>query len=417
MNSAATLKRLLSYVVIAGFLMFIPDISFASGFRIEPQGAKAMGMGNAFVAMADDPSAIYYNPAGLAGLNEPALYLGATAVIPSTNFENTSGAGEATESQVFLPPHLYVIYPAHNMAFGLGVYAPFGLGTKWSETGLTRYQATESRIETVNVNPAIAIKVRPWLLFGAGLDYMRSKAVMEKMVDQSLVGGTDAPFSLEGDGYGWGYNAGLIIIPDERLRIGMSYRSAIKIDYRGSASLGNIAPALQPLFGGASYRTNAVTSIRFPEVLSIGVAYLPTEKLTIELDAERVGWSSYDSLKVDLENEVVPAGFTDSTESKGWKDVWAFRAGIDYKASGTISLRAGYAYENNPAPDHTLDPRLPDSDQHDFSVGIGYRSGNLAIDAAYMAALYEDRTVSNGVLSGSYENFAHYLGLSVGYKF
>jgi long-chain fatty acid transport protein len=37
-----------------------------AGFHIRAQGAKAMGMANAFVTQADDPSAIFDNSAGIA---------------------------------------------------------------------------------------------------------------------------------------------------------------------------------------------------------------------------------------------------------------------------------------------------------------------------------------------------------------
>jgi len=224
--------KLLKTVYI--FLLILLGLSsqvFASGFAITTQGAKAVGMGTAFVATADDPSAVYYNPAGLAGLNDAAVYLGTTAMSPSTTFDNKTGAKEETEDQVFLPPHLCMAYPLRNLALGLGVYAPFGMGTRWSDTGLTRYLATDSESETININPTVAMRVRSWLMLGAGIDFMRSTVVMKKMVDQSSVGGGDAPFILDGNGDGWGYNAGIIIIPDKRLRLGASYRSEVKIDY------------------------------------------------------------------------------------------------------------------------------------------------------------------------------------------
>jgi len=152
-------------------------------------------------------------------------------------------------------------------------------------------------------------------------------------------------------------------------------------------------------------------------VLTIGAAFKPSEKATFEIDFERTGWSSYDSLNVDLENEVAPAGFTDSTEAKDWKDVWAIKAGIEYKATERISLRGGYVYENNPVPDHTLEPGFPDSDQHNISLGLGYRFDKLVIDAANLVTIYEDRKVENDILSGEYRNLAHSVGLSLGYRF
>ncbi len=399
------------------FVLLLSGPAFASGYKIDQQGSKALGMADAFVATADDPSAVYFNPAGLAGLKDPSLYLGASALIPESKYKNASGAEEETNGAVFVPPYFYLAYPSGNIAFGLGVFVPFGLGTKWSDVGLTRYQATESEIDTINVNPAVAVRVQPWLLLGAGANYMRSTANLEKMADQSLVGGTDSTSRLEGDGDGWGYNIGMIFIPDESLRFGLSYRSTIEVEYTGSASLDNIAPALQPVFGGASFSTDASTSIEFPATFTAGAAYMPTEKVTLELDFEKTYWSSYESLDIDLENEVPTAGFVDTKEPKEWRDIWAIRAGFEYRTAERVAVRGGHVFQNNPVPGHTIDPRLPDADQHNLSLGIGYSTAHLTIDAAYMFAYFEDRDVQNNILSGEYQTSGHSAGLSVGYRF
>ncbi|MCF6157637.1 MAG: hypothetical protein E3K32_03480 [wastewater metagenome] len=80
-------------------------------------------------------------------------------------------------------------------------------------------------------------------------------------------------------------------------------------------------------------------------------------------------------------------------------------------------LRGGYVYDNNPVLEKTLDPRLPDSDQHNVCIGVGYKRSRFTIDAAYLAAFYEDREVNNDVFKGEYESFAHFVILSIGYVF
>jgi len=246
---------------------------------------------------------------------------------------------------------------------------------------------------------------------------MTSKALMENMVDQSLVGGSDGEFGLKGDGNGWGYNIGLLFTPHEKIRIGASYRSSVKVDYDGTATLRNIAPALQPLFGGSSYKTDAKTAIEFPAIFGVGIAYKPTERLTLEVGTEWTGWSSYNSQNVHLKDQVATAGFVDTSQKKDWQDTWAVKVGAEYRATDNLSLRAGYAYDKTPAPDKTFDPRLPDSDQQDISVGVGYQINKLKIDAAYMAVIYKDRDVSNSIVSGEYKSFAHLVGVSMGYRF
>lgn len=396
----------------------LPQTAFASGFKIETQGAKATGMGTAFVAVADDPSAIAYNPAGIARLEGTNIYLGTTAIIPTIKYESPSGVSDETAYQVFYPPHLYIASKAsERLSIGLGIFSPFGLETKWSKTGPVRYAATESAIETVNINPTVAYRISPTLSIGAGIDYMKSKVVMENMVNQSLVGGSDGELNCKADGDGWGYNAGLLFTPAKTINLGIAYRSRIKVDYNGTTTFSNIAPAIQPLFFGSTYKTESSTDLTFPDVLSFGISYRASEKLTIALEAERTGWSSYDKVDVDLKNEVPAAGFADSTTKKDWRDTWTYKVGIEHLLSERLALRGGYMYDHTPEPESTFDPRVPDSDQQDVSIGLGYKLDKLTIDAAYMAAFYKDRNVNNSILSGTYKGFAHFVGLSVGYGF
>jgi long-chain fatty acid transport protein len=406
-------------ITVVMIALLLPHTSFASGFRISNHGAKATAMGNAFTATADNPSAIAYNPAGLTNSKGTNIYLGATAVIPSITYRSPTGISEDTEDQVFFPFHFYISsdFGMENLVFGIGIFSPFGIGTKWDKEGLVRFNATESKLDTVLINPTVAYQLLPTLSIGVGIDYMFSKALLKNMVDQSLFGAGDGELTLEGDGDGWGFNIGALFTPNKKLSLGLTYRNRIKVDINGTAKLKNIAPALQPLFGGPRFKTDASSSIEFPDVLSAGIAYRPTESLTLELDIEWTGWSSYDRLDIDLEDEIPLAGFVDSSEDKNWKDVGAIKVGIEYIATERFSLRAGYVFDKSPAPEHTLHPRLPDSDQHNISLGLGYRRKNFNIDIVYIAAIYEDRTVDNTILSGEYETFAHLIGYSFGYRF
>jgi long-subunit fatty acid transport protein len=113
-----------------------------------------------------------------------------------------------------------------------------------------------------------------------------------------------------------------------------------------------------------------------------------------------VGWSSFSSIRYDLEKEVPEAGVTDSTTDLDWKDIWTVKVGVDYKLKDNLSIRGGYAYVDSPVPLQTLEPGNPDAKQHNFSVGVGYRKGRWTLDFAYVAGFYQNRTVSNPILSG-----------------
>jgi long-chain fatty acid transport protein len=76
--------------VLAGLVGSV-SLASAAGLRVNEQGAKAMGMGNAFAAQADDPSALYYNPTGIAFLKGTQVSLGSLLIaVPETEFNGTT---------------------------------------------------------------------------------------------------------------------------------------------------------------------------------------------------------------------------------------------------------------------------------------------------------------------------------------
>jgi long-chain fatty acid transport protein len=406
-----------SIIIALGLLLPFPQVTVAGA---PVHGAKAAGMGTAFVAIADDPSAIAHNAAGLTQLKSTNTYGGATAVIPSTKYESPSGESEETKFQVFFPPHLYVSSDLNteSLAVGLGVFSPFGIGGRdWSNNGPTRYISTESTIATITVNPAVAWQITPWLSTGFGGFYLYSVNTAERMVDQSMFGAGDGKFKLDADGDAWGYNFGILVSPLEEFSLGFAYRSKVNVKQRGKAKLNNIAPPLQPLFGGSNFETTVHTEVDFPEIVSFGMAYRPTEGLTIAFDVEWIKWSRFNEQHLDFEDEVPAAGFTDATVELDWHNSWAVKAGIQYKPKNWLALRAGYVYVETPVPESTLSPANPDADKHHFSVGLGYITGKWTVDGFYGIDIVEDRKVNNDILSGEYENLVHYIGLSVGHRF
>jgi long-chain fatty acid transport protein len=407
------------------FLFFVAHIAFlllpATSYSGNPvHGAKAAAMGTAFVGVADDPSAIAYNPAGITQLKGTDIYGGVTAVIPSTTYTSPSGQEEKTDFQVFYPPNLYATsdFGMRDVTIGLGIFSPFGIGgRKWSKDGLTRYISTESMIATLWINPTVAYQVAQTLSIGAGVEYMIARNDAKRMVNQSALGAADGELDLNATGDGWGYDFGVLFKPDEKISLGIAYRSRVKVSFSGTAHLSNIAPAAQPLFGGATFDTPIHTDSTFPDILSFGAAYRPSKRMTLSFDLEEVRWSSFKSIDIELQNQVPAAGFTSSSNPLDWKDILTIKFGAEYLMSERFALRGGYAYVTTPVPDHTLSPSNPDSNQHNICIGFGYKKEKMVVDFFYIAGFYERRTVNNAILNGTYDNFVQYTGVNLGYRF
>jgi len=404
-------------IVMTATVIFSPQRVYAGG---PIHGARAAGMGTAFIGVADDPSAILHNPGGLAQVRGTRVYGGLSALTIHSEFVDPQGREEETEFRIFTVPHGYVTSDLgfETLIFGIGVYSPFGIGGReWKKTGLTRYLSTKDMIGTVSVNPTVAWQALPWLSVAAGIDYMHAFVENERRLDQSMVLYGDARSRTEADGGGWGYNLGLLINVGNRIRVGLAYRSKIEVDFDGDLEIENIAPGLQPLFGGAEFKSNVGTSSTFPDIIGGGISWMPTEKLLLDFDLEVVRWSSFDRQFLNVKREVPEAGIFDKTVPQDWDDSWQLKFGSEYRVSENFALRGGYAFIGQSVPEHTLGPGNPDANQHNFSVGLGYRTGRWTIDAFYNAGFFEDRSISNSIITGEFDSQTHAIGSSIGYRF
>ena len=144
----------------------------AAGLHNPVLGASALAQGNAFVARADDASAIYFNPAGLTQLQRPQLSLGASFVLPSVEYHG-NGVSEDMDTKINTIPNMYFASPIieNKLAAGIGINVPYGLQGKWDGDGFSRYVVTDFNLRIININPTLTYKPSSFFSVGAGLDY------------------------------------------------------------------------------------------------------------------------------------------------------------------------------------------------------------------------------------------------------
>ena len=407
--------------LITLILIFLLGVCTGTALAGGPiHGARAAGMGTAFLAVADDPSAILHNPGGITEIEGTMFYGGFTALSIDSSYKDGAGNKEDTKPNIYLPPHLFLTHQLESskITLGFGLHSPFGIGGReWPSDGLTRYVATEGGISTIAMNPTIAFKANPELSLAVGLDYLQAMSVNEMMMDQSAFTSPDGTFRIEGEGAGWGWNMGSLWQVTPAFRIGLAYRSGISADMDGDLTITGIAPALQASFGGESFETGADTTMEFPEIIGVGFAMDWSESWIFAFDAELVRWSSFDEIHTDFEMEVPAGGIVDGTAFPDWEDSLQIKLGFEHDLSDRTSLRGGYAFVQTFVPDKSLEAGNPDSDQHSFSFGYGYGKDRFQIDTFVMLSLFEDRTVDNTFQTGKFENQIAYTGLSLGYRF
>jgi long-chain fatty acid transport protein len=408
------------------FILFLfAAFAFGSGFSIYEQGAKSMAMCGAFAAQANDVTAVFYNPAGLTNLSGVNINLGTTLIFPKASFTGPTDVDpllySTPEDQVFFPSTFYASYQINeDFTAGFGFFTPFGLGTNWGEEWVGKHLATESEVHTFFLNPVIAYKVTDGLSVAAGVEFVWANITLNRQAyftPREVWGAVE----LKGDvTAAWGYNFGLQYKPTEKLALGVNYRSNVELDIDGTATFDfptSVNPIINAEIGSLFPVSKGDAKIELPTFLSVGVAYDVMEELTVEADWLQIGWSSYDKLAVDFENET--AAVTDISSDKDWEDVYSIRLGAEYRLNESLAFRVGYMQDNSPIPDETMDPMLPGADRDLFSFGVGYTMDNFTIDGAYMILYQDDRKITSSDIdfNGEYKSVASLFGISFGYSF
>lgn len=403
------MKRVCIGLAVFGLILGNGLPAQATGFRIGAQGGSAIGQGLAFTAQADDPTAIYYNPAGLTEVKGTQTVLGTSLISISNEFTNPLGLREEDRNKLNFPSHLYLSTNQGTGPFtlGLGVFTPFGLSIRWSDTGIARYNSTRAELITVDANPTVAYRVSPQVSLAVGLNVVYADAKIERMVPITVAPGVtvDRQLSVKADDTGTGFNLGVQLRPSDQVRIGLTYRSEVKYVMRGTAQLlGVTTPA------------NTHIAFKLPSVVTAGIAYRVNPQLTLEADVDWVDWSTFRSLQLVTDNPLL-----NNTIPRNWKDAYSLRVGGNYRLDDHWTLRAGYYFDTSPVPDTTLDPMLPDADRHVLAAGFGYRLRQWSLDVGYLIQFLQERTVSGSIntppSNGTYDSTIHVLTASVGYRF
>ncbi len=395
-------------IFILFLIFFLPGkTTFSAGFGVYEQGGAAMGQGNAFSARADDPSAIFYNPAGLAQLEGTRVSLGATAIIVDSKFQSDL-TGNTTEmfQQTSFPPNFYLTHAlSHQWSLGLGIFAPFGLKIQWPQNWELSRIVYRASLESIYFNPTIAWRPHERLMLGVGVSYVYGTTELKKNLTPLPPPQVDLQIT-HGTGDGWGYNFGGILKLSQWTSLALTFRSQVRIDFEGRAE-----SAIPSFING-----QVTTTIRMPPMAVIGIVHIFSPNFSLEVDVQWTGWSRFQSLDLNFEN----SGFNTSIP-RNWKDVVAIRVGGEYRISEQFALRAGYTYDETPVPAETVDPLLPDATRDIFAVGVGYTVGFFTTDIAYNLFLMRDRELDNVISGvsqqGSYETVAHLVGLNLTFRY
>ncbi|MBW8864633.1 MAG: outer membrane protein transport protein, partial [Verrucomicrobia bacterium] len=381
----------------------------AIGFLIPNQDATAIGRGNAFTATADNPSAIYYNPAGITQIPGTELQVGDLNYMGLNMRYKPDAAGQPSEHtrfEVIPVPQVYFTKSLKDipLSFGVGVYAPFGLGVKWPEGSAIRESALESKLTFITLNPVIAYKVLPSLSIAAGptINYAQIKFT------RGLFSPTDY-FRFVGDDFAYGMTAGILWQPYEQWSFGTSYRLATTMDFGGHSSYA-------PVKGGPGAYVPTTASVPFPQIVSGGISYRPTPKWNVEVGVDYINWDSLNTVKLQGTSAIFGI---DLPLQLDWHDSWQYKIGVTRYFDNGWYVSAGYFFTSDTSSINHFTPAVPDTDLHVPSIGFGRNGEHWHWAVAGQLIVGPQRQIkgSSSAPDGKYQLISPTLSVAVGYKF
>ncbi|MGQ9835578.1 MAG: OmpP1/FadL family transporter [Thermoanaerobaculaceae bacterium] len=422
-------------VLLLPLMWVLPALAWAGGFALFEHGARGVSMGGAFAAVADDPSAGYFNPAGLAFLEGTKALGGLFLITESSRIRGDNpypGAGYRAEmkDQIFYPPHFHYTAPlAGNFRWGLSMFAPFGLGTWWPHNHAGRFISKRIDLKVFDINPNVAWKLTDNFAVGVGFDYFLVQVDLTKSI------GLINPYTqkvaevgqvhMYSDGFegDWGYNLGVLWKLGGGVSLGASYRSRVLVEINDAK-----ASFIQFSTGHADFdalvaqqipfQTNpkGKTRINFPAEARLGLAW-QGERTTVSADAVHMGWDSFSELPITI----VGYPLLSSVRPEDYRDTWTYRFGIERKVSEKLALQLGYLRDRTPMPRRIVSPVLPDSDRNGYSIGFSWQiNPKMRVDGSFLHLPFDDRSTRGQNVdnyNGSYHTRAELFGVSLAYSF
>ena len=410
--------RKLFALVVALASPFASGLAFAGGIEIDEQSARATGTAGAQTAVADDPSAIFYNPAGL--VDQPGFnaLAGGSLVYTSTkalSTDPTTGnvTTEATHTALLLNLFLSQRLGKH-VALGVGMFTQWGEHFGWPTLWPGRFIGQFVDITTATFDLSVSVRLLPYLSVGGGLDVVPGAVDLYRAAN---FGAAEGSLHVGMNGIGVGGNVGFLLdLVPKKLRLGVMYRSRVDLDLDGHAAIS--APV--ELAAATSGRLLAKTTLVLPHTLAIGTSMTPTKILTLSADLRITMWRDLQMLTLTITDPAAPPGTPAQSQALALMlhNSWALRFGGELRLlGGHLHVRLGLGYDATPLPVVALGPLLPDEQRMEISAGLGWHESWIALDIGYMAVVLFKETSTNPDFRATYDTNGHVITGSATFRF
>lgn len=366
------------------------DAASASGFYRAQHGGRATGQVGAFTARADDPGAVFYNPAAITHLDGLQLQAGLDFNNATDEYTSATAGTVKANHIIEFPPAVYLTWSPERLgawSLGLGVDSPYWYDNDWDSVFFAPRQLSRRvQLELFELHPVAAYEIDDRWSVGGGVRYLRGdfkQGVNTQPQTFNLAGQPfvtevllDAGTSVDG----LGFDAG-VHFTTPVWGWGAVFRSGVSVDGGGSLSQNprdrpTDPAALQALVAQLP-GSSIDQSLDLPWELRGGAWVAPYPELRLELDVSFQAWSDFE------QSFSVPGGPGAPlavVQRGGWDDIVAIRLAVEGDVNDAITLFGGVALEPSPVPGRRLDPGFPRGDATVYAAGMSYNFPEISFD-------------------------------------
>lgn len=475
--------------IIACASLFMLPFTYAAaeGYQVNAQSTKQAGMGHVGAAMKLGAESMHFNPAGLVFMNKNVdLSAGVSGVFATAKYSK-DGYTAKTDNTPSTPLYVYAGFKIYdNLAAGISLNTPYGSSINWGRDWKGAHLVQDISLKAFNLQPTVSWKIIDRLSIGAGLmmefgninlnraligpgamsgfadKLIGGNSALEGLVNQAAPGLLEGiakyddvsavSVGLKGDaGVKLGYNVGAMFDVNEKITLGVSYRSkvmarvkegSVALDYANETELKALLSKVNGLL--ALMKENGFNvpgdinippldkgtfsaELPLPSNWNVGITYKPTDRWMVSGEVQFVGWGAYKSLDVKFHPESELGKF-DISAPKKYKNTRIYRVGTQFAATSRLDVRLGAYYDESPVKDDYLNPETPSMNKLGITAGLSFRPLDaLSVDFAfsYVTGFGRDGSYTDMELltqtprtfGGHYNTYAFMPALGVSYAF
>jgi long-chain fatty acid transport protein len=407
--------------------LILPRNARSSALDLYETGAPDLGTASAGrAAMAADASTEAANPAGMTLLDRSQLLGAAGALLPFTNFDaapqTTPKGGSGGNAGVFIPigSFFYVHRLSDRLRIGFSLFSDFGLSADYGKSWVGRYYLTWESLITSKANPSIAYMINEWLSVGVGFSFSVGRLAFQSKVNNVLPRLADGGLALESWDEAFAGNAGVLIRPLERLRLGITYQSEADFKFGFRPHLTNLGPGLDFIRKRIG-STKINVPMTQPQQVMLSAVYEITSRFSLMGNVGWQNWSAFGEFPVGIS-----ANNQKTLEANlHFSDTCQVAIGQQYRIGERWMWSAGFAYDSSPVSKANRSAVLPIDRQLRYGTGLQYkinRDVTAGVAGEFLDAGSAPFTNRRGPLAGTLQghystNYLNFVALNVIWKF